>query len=656
MSMSLRILVLGVLFSIAVIGDCLAGKPTGTLSAFGEVRSWSDASGSFDLSAAMTETDGTTVKLRKSNGDVIPVPLSRLSSGDQAFVKAFLSAEKALGGKPSNPFDVAPIDSSDAGSMKSGASPEASGTGTPGDIPMRNVSKPSGEADPINFGSMPWNAGRVTPINIAPQANRQITLPLEKEFFAKLQLKVAGANPVCFVDVYLWGRGGKQSYSNFGKVAMTDRKPVALASSGAAWKIMAVSPDARTLACVNVENAFDKGNVLAIFDVTSDGVSGRYQFTAGEGSFGEVRWVGFLSGNRLATLSQKNTLTIWSLEQPRAIRQFKCRNFEAQIGGNSDLIALTAPGRVSLLSGKTYEAMGVIEVEGEGTPKVGFSPDGRWLATSMPYMVSVYSLDNGEMVRSIPVSSATPSSVEWIDNEHVMLGRDLLCDIKRGMAVWSYRAPDNAKSWGGSLYSIVQDRRGRESTSTLVSVKIPHAAVETAIGKVSPNELFDLQEGATYSIDMRLNGMPGNQVQEVRSGLQARLAANGWKESSNTTTRVVVKLEQGEPKTEEYARSMFRFSGPFGPTSGPSTKVTFRPWIHTISITKNGAAVFALKRVRGAASGITLKDGESIQQAVLRTVKPDPSFFTKSIIPAKIIKPKYRKGFGTSSITSKGLQ
>ena len=521
--MFVRIVCLAVFSLIATVGDCPAGKPTGSLAGFGEVRSWSDASGSFNLSAAMTETDGTTVKLRKSNGDVIPVPVSRLSSGDQAFVKAFLSAEKALGGKPSNPFDVAPIGSSEGGSMDSASPPAtmspSSGATAPAsnasgdirEIPMRNVSKPAGEAEPINFGSMPWNASPVTPINIAAQANRQIALPLEKEFFAKLQLKVAGANPVCFVDVYLWGRSGKQSYSNFGKVAMADRKPVALASSGAAWKIMAVSPDARSLACVNVENAFDKGNVLAIFDVTSDGVIGRYQFTAGEGSFGEVRWVGFLSGNRLATLSQKNTLTIWSLEQPRAIRQFKCRNFEAQVGGNSDLIALTAPGRVSLLSGKTYKAMGVIEVEGEGTPKVGFSPNGRWLATSMPYMVSVYSLENGEMVRSIPVSSAAPSSVEWIDNEHVMLGRDLLCDIKRGMAVWSYRAPDNAKSWAALFIRSFRHRRGRDSLSTLVSVKIPHAAVESAISKVSPNELFDLQEGATYSVDFAVEWVAGRQ-------------------------------------------------------------------------------------------------------------------------------------------------
>ncbi|MEO1524132.1 MAG: WD40 repeat domain-containing protein [Planctomycetota bacterium] len=608
----------------------------------------------------MAEADSTTVKLRKSNGDLIPVPVSRLSAGDQAFIKAFLAAEKALGGKPSNPFDVAPISEGamDSASPKPVTENPSSGSSASGiqEIPFRKVPNSTGTTEPIYFGSMEWKANAVTPIKIAPQANLRVPLPLEKEFFAKLQLRVAGANPVCFVDVYRWDRNGKDTYCNLGKVAMADRKPVPIGSSATAWKIMAVSPDAQRIACVNVENAFDKGNVLALFAVTSDGVNGVYQFTAGEGSFGEVRWAAFLSGNRLATLSQKNTLTIWSLEKPRIIRQFKCNNFDAAIGGNSELIALTAPGRVSLLSGQNYEPMGVIEVEGEGTPKVGFSPDGRWLATSMPYMVSVYSLDSGEMVRSIPVSSATPSSVEWIDNEHVMLGRNLLCDIKRGMAVWSYRSPGASKSWGGSLYSIVEDRRGRNSTSTLVAVKIPHSAVESAIGQVSPEELFELKEGATYSVDLQLNGMPGDKIQEIRNGLRTRFSGNGWKESPNSSTRVLVKLEQGEPKTEEYARSMFRFSGPFGPTTGPVTKVTFRPWIHTISISKNGNEVFALKRARGASSGITLKEGESIQQAVLRTVKPDPSFFTRSIIPAKIIKAKYRQGFGASTVTSSGLQ
>lgn len=630
-----------------------AGKPTGTLAAFAQNRSWSDKTGSFQLDASLVEADKTTVKLRRSDGRIVSVPVEKLSDADGAFISTFLTAESAVGGSgaPENPFEAGLMEPASPSSGGAASPSSGGGASLAADIPMRKFSGGGKNPEPINFDPMPWKAGAVKSMAIEPQQNRTVSLPMEKEFFAKLQLVVAGSTPMAYVGIYRQSRKEEENYSRFGRILLKDRKPIPLGESKSPWKIMAVSKDGRKLAMVRVVG-FDKGNDLAIFNVTGEGLLADYQFTAGEGSFGELHWVGFLPNNRLATISQKHTLTIWNLDGPRIIKQFKCQKLTADIGGNGELLALPADNLVLFLSGSNYQKVGTIEVDGSGTPSIAFSPDGQRFAAFTPYSLSIYSLASGQLEKTIAVShDRAGASIQWLGN-HVLVGRRLMVDIERGMAVWTYEMADNSYAWGGQLYSVIVDRSG----SNFVSAKLPHPAVESALKGADSSALYAVESGSSFSIDAQLSGLTPAEQTEIKNGVAKKLAAFGWRLSSGASTQVALKLSRGKSVSREYAKSNSPFPVPFGFTSGPTTKVSFQPWIHTITINAGGKEVFKLARTIGAAHGLSLKEGESIQQAVLRTVKPSAKFFTDAVIPAKVIKPEFREGFGKSKITAQGIK
>ena len=69
------------LFVIGITIALLAG------TSWGKERTWTDDSGAFTLVAELVEVRGDKVILRRQNGKQITLPLSRLSTKDQQFLK-----------------------------------------------------------------------------------------------------------------------------------------------------------------------------------------------------------------------------------------------------------------------------------------------------------------------------------------------------------------------------------------------------------------------------------------------------------------------------------------------------------------------------------------------------------------------------------------
>ncbi len=65
----------------------------------GQMRVWTDASGSFEVEAVLVRIDGNNVVLKRKDGKELSVPIDRLSKADQGVVAGL------KGAKPDNPFD-----------------------------------------------------------------------------------------------------------------------------------------------------------------------------------------------------------------------------------------------------------------------------------------------------------------------------------------------------------------------------------------------------------------------------------------------------------------------------------------------------------------------------------------------------------------------
>jgi hypothetical protein len=66
------------------------------LASLVHARTWKDSTGGFSVEAELLQVTAGVVHLKKANGNVIQVPLERLSAADQAFAKSQATAEPPM--------------------------------------------------------------------------------------------------------------------------------------------------------------------------------------------------------------------------------------------------------------------------------------------------------------------------------------------------------------------------------------------------------------------------------------------------------------------------------------------------------------------------------------------------------------------------------
>lgn len=69
-------------------------------------RTWKDAAGKYSIDAKLIDLQTDSVRLQKTNGDTISVPLSKLSSEDQAYVKSIADSKTTKATETVNPFET----------------------------------------------------------------------------------------------------------------------------------------------------------------------------------------------------------------------------------------------------------------------------------------------------------------------------------------------------------------------------------------------------------------------------------------------------------------------------------------------------------------------------------------------------------------------
>lgn len=90
-----------VLFAFCLTLVCLAGGTQSWAQQEDALRIWTDSTGSHKTVATFVELKGSSVSLRRESGEVIQLPLSKLSATDQSFVRRAVRAARESG-KPAS--------------------------------------------------------------------------------------------------------------------------------------------------------------------------------------------------------------------------------------------------------------------------------------------------------------------------------------------------------------------------------------------------------------------------------------------------------------------------------------------------------------------------------------------------------------------------
>ena len=108
-----------------LLGACIVVRRSDKLLDEHPAQEWSDATGKFKVEADLSEMTGATVRLRKPSGEIVSLPLARLSKPDQEFIaKAANLATEARSVLRQHCYSCHGKDGSDEGGMNFVLSPK----------------------------------------------------------------------------------------------------------------------------------------------------------------------------------------------------------------------------------------------------------------------------------------------------------------------------------------------------------------------------------------------------------------------------------------------------------------------------------------------------------------------------------------------------
>ncbi len=662
-----------------------AGEPKGPLVGFAIKRTWSDKSGKFKIEGSLKSADAKVIRILKPDSKVVDVPVDKLSESDHAFVQGFLAAEKALSQSQLNPED------DDANPFKGGVPSD-----NPSDKPMNNPSEKSsakplgnrprrspasesetseGETESSNSAAIPKRKAGINgfkPLSIVPARefwsvktprafpdvsfeDALIQTSLKKPFFAGIQVMGAGKVGTIILNSYQEGRN-RDAFGRFVVASATTSESSSVLEFPDPWRLIAISPDGGRFAAVRVEG-FDKGNDVAIFRVKDEVITPEFQFTAGGGSWDELHWAAFLPDNRFATISQKHDLTFWDLENkigPKAIKRGSTGSaLKASITPAGELMAFTAGNAVAVLDTTEGKLVGCIKRE-EPVYSVAFSPKAEMIATLGPFKITLFGMNDGKEIRTVPINDSNPGAeLLWL-GKHLLVG-NVLYDVERGVPLWTYETQAPRAVLGDFLLAGF----GGDNSSSVGLFRIPHENAVRVAEEIDPATSYALRPGDSISVEYDFGATPPALQEKIREAVCAKILAVGWKLSNSDENVLTIKLEQGKSEEAEYFehRGFGPMFHPFGGRpSGTGEKVTYTPWTHTMTLKSQGKQVFSNVYKIGAPQNLRDEKGVTTQSQVDSYCKPSPSYFTNAAIPPYMLKAEYQGGLGKSRIDASGLK
>ncbi len=640
-------------FNGGLTGTTDAGKPVGNLASYAQSRTWTDEAGRFTLTASLVEADALNVQLSREDGKVVEVPVDKLCKDDREFIQKFLAAEE-----------------------KENRKATTRGTFQPTKIVEFKQSRSS--SIELSLFREFWHASEVKPMRLESGLDMamEISIPRGDGY----QLFVSGARPNVFLNVWKQSNWpGESSYSVMGGVRFPDGAPSILAESQTPWRLLAATPDAKRFA---VAYKGERSHVyIGIWDKTVDDVRPRFQFQLGHGgkrgafvaSNSEVRVATFVTPDQLVTLTDFGDVSLWNLKS-KSVTPIANLNGakDLDVGGNGELIAVAAQGKILVFDGDGKRQIGMIRIDSMAEPSIAFSPNGKYLAAYTPYCVHIIKLVDGKIQTTIPVPmDGERLSIAWV-GDYPLLDHQLLLDIERGIPVWKYEAPDQPPidmndsvmslngrtnslpwinrfqmfdgtdrqrqaAWGGQLFTLFRMGKG-----SIVATSVPHEEAIAAMASIDVAKMDALPEGTELTIIDAMTGLAADEKSAVIESIHGLIRRRGWSVSREASNSVTLAVEQSPPR-----EMMMTIA-----SSGAVEKVLYRPSLYTLRFDVAGKKVFTLgeqRHVRGWP-----RANEPAQQFVDRVTQPSPDFFLNVQLPNRILWPEYQWGLGTSRIEPSG--
>ncbi|MBA2116237.1 SHD1 domain-containing protein [Bremerella alba] len=618
------------------------------VGAIGIARTWTDASGTFKIMAAPLGIVGDKILLRREDMSEIEVPIAKLGDADQRYIDR-LKAEVGIRATPA-PDPIPPIrfegtDNENLNAIGSVGYAEDRIAILPDPLPSYMVIPVGG----VGFGKH-----------------------YEEEQFGLIQ-PIGGPDGLVLVSAEYPVDPTKPDEVNRSRIAWVSLKEKKITQEQAlpdGEMVLDYHPASHRLLTYRykpVGGRFGRRRcVLSIWEVlpTDTSVTPVVSWEAyPEDGYNDDPWARLINGDLVLHRFDNKEYVGWDVANKSvAYRVFQDNNWATPptLSGTSQYGFLVENQSVRIFDATTGTT--ITKLMTENPIKLATSSeDGTKLATLEETTLTIWNLTDPSADPVVhPVESIGGSMAEqmyWVNDDMIMiknLFEMILYELDSDIAIWNYyleravsavRESEGRQKMGvlnGHLvYGAELGNGGNKGGLAVGNVKLPGPNVQDKIVGVNRNDLVVIEPGSKIRLEVRC----GDQHSPtVYNALVKKIRENGWELNAEDYDAVMyADITRGQSRTE-----LLQVMGRFG-----SESVTYTPIESKIEM-KIGDIPIWLDRSTTGRPGFVNGD-ESIQESVNRQ-KEDVNFFTRSKIPSRILDPKYGRGFGTTQVSTRGLE
>ena len=606
-------------------------------------RTWKDAAGKYSIDAKLIDLQTDSVRLQKTNGDTISVPLAKLSSEDQAYVKSFVDLKTTKATETVNPFETSDrikIEAVQATFSLQTIKPSQDIQDLPDNGNIILLPK-STVCEPLT----------PDPATAIPNLKAGLSMLAATDPYDDLSELVTLNSKQALVAISIGRRVSGQPKPPSGKllVGQLPKGPFTLVSDGAeAIRIFDHNESTgQTLLVSNIDES-KRGGELVVIDGLATGkpvelYRRRLPGIEEPGSKPKVEQAKLL-GEDLALVVVDSVLYCWNLKSCRLIyRTDKSLIGLSQVtfSANGKWLAVPQQDGFSLLEAATGEDVGYVDAGTSPRAVLAFHPDGRRIGYCSGNTWGVWDIVEARKIASGVVTEHLGDQLTgWLGSDLLLTDLGNLLDTKSEMLFWSYYvgATDSRKLWNNWLIFTTKNNGLK-----LTILPIPDKKALAALGKLDQQKNAMVTAPGT-EVRIEIESSEPVDKDALTEALTTSIERAGWIVKPTSKLAVVAKIGRGKPYTLQYS------SSPIGGTGKDKQleNVNINPFTAVLEIRSGKNVLWSRNTENFTPPMIFLRGEETVQEAVKKYERPQPEFFSSLQIPPRIPKPEIAKGLGSS--------
>lgn len=471
-------------------------------------RIWVDAAGQYSVRAALIDWDETTVRLLRTDGGEITLPISMLSEQDKTYLtdkKTTVLSGNVLRGSSPPPPSITPQPEL---KLPRASTTSVSGA-TLGNDGDRVESSDDGLPKKLSADRSPWST-HLQPSSISlPKIDFNMDVSEPVAIFdpgqkAQGQKNVRAMTLVASISGNIWmpGESARQELVRFNlddqtaTVAMRHYEKIRLLDHD--------HPSGKSLAIIG-QNSLGRGGDLVVVSGWSDGLLGfadrrKLHDNADSGKLPELYWARWVDDQHVVAMVDQS-IGLWNMVSGEQLFRVdgldpRC---EPALSGGGRYLAVPRHGQVVLIATDSGQLLGTIKVESE-VPGVQFSPLGNQLAITTMRRLRVWDLTAAALAADVRSrNSLGKGHPLWIDHDLILTESGTLVSLFRGVPIWRYDIAGTERSSIGGRIAVLR----KEPESQLNILDLPHDGAKEVLRRI---------DGSPIGIDPDRWQIPGRSV------------------------------------------------------------------------------------------------------------------------------------------------